>query len=216
VSLWVLFFLKRGVRDSRLSLRALLGWCFVYFVSVLFLPFCSDVLLLSTGASVRGAISMERLELWLQLWQAAMSQPLWGYGWLQVSVAQVAVASGAPVGVMVEYSHNLLLDLILWNGLVVGCGIILVSILLGGRLLWVSSRMETLCCLLAVGVVMVHAMLEYPLAYAFFLLPVGLFLGWRCLRIRFSCRLPCQGICWVLFFCMFLFWYAQFSRVSED
>ena len=57
-----------------------------------------------------------------------------------------------------------------------GVGIILLLVWLL-RLAWHVHTVESLCCLLMVGVVLVHGMLEFPLEYAFFLLPVGFLLG---------------------------------------
>lgn len=46
-----------------------------------------------------------------------------------------------------------------------------------GRLAWTARSSESLFALLAAGFVFTHSMLEYPHAYAYFLLPLGLLLG---------------------------------------
>ena len=81
------------------------------------------------------------------------------------------------VGILFEHSHNLVLDLLLWNGVPVG-GFILVLLAW-----WFVAHVR--CCrdarvvwlLLAVAGVFTHAMLEFPLEYAYFLIPVGLAMG---------------------------------------
>jgi hypothetical protein len=74
-------------------------------------------------------------------------------------------------------AHNLLLDLVLWNGIPLGLAVF------AGLLLWlrtcqVRSKTEPArLLLLAIAILVVHAMFEYPLTYAYFLLPFGLLAG---------------------------------------
>lgn len=121
-------------------------------------------------------------ELRWPLWQAmvdALSQRPWtGYGWLRVQSAQYEVAlEHASIRRYFEYSHNLLLDLAIWVGLPLAA--LLVALM--GRALYVQTRsiVDARALWLMIGVLglLVHAMLEFPLAYAYFLLPVGLALG---------------------------------------
>lgn len=123
------------------------------------------------------AQSMERLVIWEQLLDAAFRSPWIGYGWNQVSMAQIAVITDYPHSLFVEHSHSIALDLLIWNGVVIGGAII------GVIAYWLQSRLRAcrsreswfgLAVVLAVGV---HSMLEFPLEYAYFLLPVGLCAG---------------------------------------
>jgi hypothetical protein len=74
-------------------------------------------------------------------------------------------------------SHNLFLDLVLWCGIPVGLA---VSLYL---LRWLWTRIKRVSCaedalmVLFVVVAVNHAMLEFPLQYAYFLLPMGLVMG---------------------------------------
>ena len=78
---------------------------------------------------------------------------------------------------MIQNSHNLLLDLLLRNGVWLGAAVF------GGLLWWYVSRLrqckntQAFILLAAIGVIGVHAMLEYPLDQAYFLLPFGLLVG---------------------------------------
>ena len=123
---------------------------------------------------------------WQILTDAALRQPLWGYGWGQVAAAHFNVALTHPeIGALFHQSHNLFLDLILWNGLPIG-------LLISALIIWWSiacmrridgpSDVVPILFLLSLGV---HAMLEYPLHYAYFLLPAGLVAGLVCVRCRF-------------------------------
>jgi len=78
---------------------------------------------------------------------------------------------------MFEHSHNLVLDLLLWNGLPVGG-------LIAAALAWwfiahirASRDARVVWLLAATGGVFMHGMLEFPLEYAYFLIPVGLVMG---------------------------------------
>ena len=115
---------------------------------------------------------------WAMLADALRQSPWWGYGWSQVANAQFAVSANHPAtGAWLTQSHNLVLDLLVYNGLPVG---LLLSSLL---LLWFVRHARacndaTSCCLLlALFMLFNHALLENPLHYAYFLLPAGLLIG---------------------------------------
>ena len=110
---------------------------------------------------------------------AAIGERFWtGWGWEQVSVAQQAMAPSLPaVPELLGYSHNLFLDLLIWNGVPLGAALIaLILVWLALAVRRVESTTEILL-LLAVVSVLVHSLLEYPHAYAFFLLPTGFMIG---------------------------------------
>jgi hypothetical protein len=145
-------------------------------------PTISDKLLL-TGHYENSAMMVERMRtdlrpvIWTQLLDAAMRAPFAGYGWNQVAVAQISVAAEYPQSVMVEHSHNIVLDMLIWNGLLIGSVLVLMVAW------WVFSRLkrcpneESWFAMLAILVVGVHGLLEYPLEYTYFLFPLGLFAG---------------------------------------
>lgn len=126
--------------------------------------------LVSTGSDVRTV-------MWAQLLDAAWQRPITGWGWNQVSVAQVEVAGNYPHSVFTEHSHNIFVDLMVWNGAIVGgfLGLLIFA--------WVVirlSQISTIAGWYAMASIMVfgtHAMLEFPLDYAFFLVPMGFFIG---------------------------------------
>ncbi len=116
--------------------------------------------------------------IWQLVWDAIIRQPIWGYGWGQTIVATLnAAPDHPPLIAMTDHAHNLFLDLLLWNGVVLGGAICLA---LAGWLLWMLVRVKTLgqlLLLLFLGVLGMHAMTEYPLHYAYFLLPAGMVAG---------------------------------------
>lgn len=129
-------------------------------------------------ANIANIGSASRPALWAMFIDAAMHQPWLGYGWNQTGVAHLAMAlAHPPLHEYFQNAHNLFLDLVLWCGLPVGIAVSgyliwwMVSILLGVK------ASEDRILLLMLLVVANHAMLELPLYYAYFLLPVGLIMG---------------------------------------
>jgi hypothetical protein len=116
--------------------------------------------------------------MWRLLVDATTQAPWLGYGWLQVGAAQLEVAElHPPAAEFWMHGHNLFLELILWCGYPLGLGLsVLLVYWLAGRARRIVS-VEGWLALMAVLVFGVHAMLELPHHYAYFLLPVGLWIG---------------------------------------
>lgn len=171
------WFWKLRAYKSRLSLGFLLLWLSVYFVGVLLFPLLGGKLQMSVADLVVRVSSFDRLDIWMQLFYAVLDRPWLGYGWNQVSVAQVSVSQIYLVPIMTEHSHNFLLDFLVWNGVLLGVGLV------GYLSYWLlrlgcnARSAESIFGLLVCGFVLVHGVFEYPLEYAYFLLPVGLLLG---------------------------------------
>lgn len=156
-----------------------LGLAFFYVLLLGLLEPLRSALMLSAPQSMAERLGHElRPELWRLLLDAAWQRPLFGYGWNQVLPAQIAVAERhSALHYPFFQSHNQFLDLILWTGIPLG-------LLLSGCLLaWLViaacrvRRPEDALYLLFVVVIGIHAMLELPLHYAYFLLPAGLIMG---------------------------------------
>lgn len=192
-------------RTGQLELLMLLGACFVWrahwrskwlpwaglgllgvFVALLMaLPWLYSWVWLAEPADMVREITTSELRLpaWKMFLKAVWAAPLWGYGWTEVTQAQLAMADTQPwLGLNFAHSHNLLLDLVLWLGLPLGG-------LVGGFLVWtwivlargLNTPTERVA-FLAVSAMGLHAMLELPLHHATFLLPAGLLLGFLCAR----------------------------------
>lgn len=132
----------------------------------------------STMTRLQGTFSGEiRLVLWQQLLDAVWRQPLAGYGWNQVSVAQMAVISEYPNLVPAEYAHNVLIDLLVWNGVPLG-GLAVLAVT-GWFAFQVRNldSLESWFALLFVLLLATHSMVELPHAYAYFLIPAGVCVG---------------------------------------
>lgn len=168
---------RAGLRVARAAI-ATTGATFVVFVMTW--PALCRFLYLEPGRTTGEQQFSAGLRLvhWRSLLDALSQQPLFGYGWNQVSVAQAAVAAHHPfTGELIEHSHDIALDLLVWNGIPLGL------LVIAGVAWWfavqirrcIDARVAIL--LGAMGAVLVHGLLEYPLDYAYFLLPLGLMAG---------------------------------------
>lgn len=153
-----------------------------WFVSGLFFYLVLCVLsldwLASGGTAASSASAIQRWEMWGLCWDALRAAPWAGYGWNQTGLAELHALDLRANGFFpFSSAHNLFIDLLLWCGIPVG-GALCVAILV-----WVVRRFRAVktpdqaVLLLLVLLVLNHAMLEYPLYYAYILLPVGWLVG---------------------------------------
>ena len=124
---------------------------------------------------------------WRVFIDASQRELLWGYGWGQLQIAQFRVSNDHPnLGAMFNQSHNLFLDFILWNGVLIG------ALVTAAIIWWFITSVRRVrnpsdaISILFLTVMGVHAMLEYPLHYAYFLLPTGMVIGQCSTRLRFT------------------------------
>ena len=138
----------------------------------------SEALLLSGETLTERLRPGTRLLHWQTLWDAIGREPWIGYGWQQVGLAQQAAVLDHPAsGEWLEHSHNLLLDLLIWNGIPLGLLLAVALIVWFVRHVRVCRSTRQWALLLGVIAVFTHALLEYPLDYLYFLLPLGLMMG---------------------------------------
>ena len=179
---WLLLIQSRA--DLRLSRSAMLGMGALGLMLFSAWPLLESALGLSRAHTLAPLGSRSLLVVgarsihWQTLLDALELSPLWGFGWNQVAVAQTRVALNHPAShEFIEHSHNLLLDLLVWNGLPLG------GLLILGLLTWLSIQLRACrspraaCLLAGLLTLLTHAMTEYPLEYFFFLLPLGLIMG---------------------------------------
>ena len=176
------FFWRRLLAPT-LSLKAVVALALYFLVVVLGLPVVSDFLLIGYSSNILARTQGEtRIDAWLMFLNAVWNQPLAGYGWDQTLLAQISLTTVVPgalatVGAYFAHTHNLFLDLVIWFGIPVGGALSL------GIVWWVVRSIKGVMtgqgamALLLVLTVGLHAMLELPLHYAYFLLPLGLVVG---------------------------------------
>lgn len=170
----------RGMVKSRVLLYCAFGLLLWYVLLLLTLPYVGQALLLDTEISfVERSTRESRPYMWHMLLDAATLHPWAGYGWNQVLPAQLAVAETYTrmSGTYLAQSHNLFLDFVVWTGFPMGL------LLTGAVLAWSwtvlrrTKEATQVLYLASLAVIGAHAMVELPVHYAYFLLPVGLMAG---------------------------------------
>jgi len=173
----LLWHCRHGLARLRLPLVGLVAWLVVAFVG--FSAVSRQIgLQLDPTVSGRTAIGSRPLA-WRMFSEATLANPLAGFGWGQSFRAQMHGTLQHPVQHEVFLStHNLLLELAVWAGLPVAIGVaVALAVWLRSCLRRMSGDDASMLMCLLLVVLFVHAMLEYPLAYAYFLLPAGLLAG---------------------------------------
>lgn len=178
------FLLKHQYDNYRFSKKHILLWVLIYINCLLWLPYLNSILV-NVGISQaqmsdivqRANTSHSRFGIWKQMLYAIREQPWIGYGWNQTGMAQLVGADYIVHSERTNSAHNIILELLVWNGVIIG-GCILAY--LGYWLLLLNKAIhskETLIASLMIISVAIHAMLEFPQNYAYFLLPVAFLLG---------------------------------------
>jgi len=135
-----------------------------------------DVMQLNDGIK-RATNGHERLNIWKQSWDLILEQPWFGYGWNQVGVSVIERIDHFYLNLWYSSSHNIILDLFLWVGLPLGILITIFCLYFLYILFKNSHTKESHLALLMALPILIHANLEYPLFYSYFLLPLALLLG---------------------------------------
>lgn len=169
----------------RLPWRYSLLWLAAFAALIFFLPHigqwiaqASDVQIIeSRELAQRAGGDMSRLAIWQQMLHAIAAQPWFGYGWYQTSSAFVSISDTFQGPVWVRSAHNFILDFLIWNGLLISLPFLAYFGYWGWQLHRRANSAESVIGLLMAGVFIIHAMLEFPQNYAYFLLPAGFILG---------------------------------------
>ena len=169
---------KRSVVNSRLSMMIVAGWATCFLLGTLLLPYLSEALLLSEVRGVNSIASVsQRWRIWQQLAYGLTQSPWLGYGWNQSASAIAAGAIAYPGSVPFTYAHNLVLDMMAWNGLPSGILLTVGVAYWCVTRLWLCSQLHAVYAVACLLPMAVHSMLEYPFAYAYFLIAAGLMIG---------------------------------------
>ncbi|SFH95536.1 Protein glycosylation ligase [Pseudomonas guineae] len=170
----VVIFGRSEFLSCRLLVVAILGgWLAFLSVAV---PVVGEFLF---GAISRDILSVGiRPVFWTMALEALAMHPITGYGWNQVVTAHVLISDRySGLGEVMGQTHNFFLDMLLWSGVLLGGGIIVGVLWWWWRQIRRATKETHWIILAALGVFLIHAMLELPHLYAFFYLPVGIMVG---------------------------------------
>jgi O-antigen ligase len=167
---------------SRRDIYVCLALAVIFAVFAIAVPFISQNLLShklieELDPAIRLSAEM-RPKIWMHLLNAIWEKPWFGYGWGNVVDAQIEVAaSNPPLYVLFSDAHNIIINMLLWCG--VPIGVLILAAVAGWfwRVFAGIKKGEMALLFLFLVIVGNHALLEYPLSYAYFLLPIGLVVG---------------------------------------
>lgn len=177
--------IKQFGQSKRFSFAKLLAWVGVFIALIACLPMFNQWLASFTAQDItqtatvvqRASSGYLRLDMWNQALIAITQQPWFGYGWNQTGMAQIAAFDLYPSHEWYKTVHNVVLDLLIWNGIPIAAMIIVYVVC---WLFWLNRGIKdpvSIAASLMVCAILIHALLEYPIHYAYFLLPLGLVLG---------------------------------------
>ncbi|MDC5254094.1 Wzy polymerase domain-containing protein [Acinetobacter baumannii] len=184
--LFIYWVVKQSGKQKRFRFVQGLLWCLAFFlIAGLILPYITQFIEFSTNTEItetssfvaRAGSGHERIGMWIQILHAIAQQPWLGYGWSQTSVAVVDSIQYGTVHVWFNSAHNVLLDIIIWNGIPIG---IVIIAYFTCWFLWLNQQAKetiSIIAIMMVCTVLIHAMLEFPQRYAYFLLTCGFLLG---------------------------------------
>lgn len=148
----------------------LLVWVWPFLITAIHHEHTGAGTRVGEGVGLRGVV-------WQQLLDAALQRPLMGWGLREISQAYNAVLHRYPEGAPFSYAHNILLDLAVGIGLPLTLVLVVVCV----RWFWRRARsahtLNSWYCMALAIPLGTHSMLEYPHAYAYFLIPVLVAIG---------------------------------------
>lgn len=168
---------RTAVQPMRLQAKFIALWWLFFILAWQLLPIVNEALLMHDSRGIKLLDNNARTTIWLQTLYAIAESPWFGYGWNQTSVAQAAGAVHYPGDLAFGNAHNIVLDVMAWVGLPLG---LLITV---AFLYWLLTRLKAVRdtgAMYAAAMLLpflVHSLLEYPFAYAYFLLTAGLLIG---------------------------------------
>ena len=158
-------------------LAVFVGFIFLFPAISSYLAQLTDTQIKSVGIARRATGDMSRLVIWQQMIHAVEYKPWFGYGFYQTGVAYTVISEFFQGPVWIRSAHNFILDFILWNGIIIGVPFLAYFGYWAYQLNKHVNSLESVVGILMIGVFVVHALLEFPQNYAYFLLPIGFILG---------------------------------------
>lgn len=181
IGIWIY---KSNSKNFRLNKKYVTTILSIYLLFVISIPsinilfkeyFGMNDVVQTSDVIQRVTTGHERLSLWSTAIDSIMLKPWLGHGWNQTGNAHLQVIENFPY--WFTSAHNIVLDLIIWNGLIIGL-IIVIYALYWLWLLWrACNDYESIIAIMMIGTVLTHTLFEYPLNYSYFLFPVGFLIG---------------------------------------
>lgn len=150
-------------------------------------PTDTQAVIASSPQAFQRDLTTARLFLWKAYVTAAMSNPWHGFGFEQGFLTQLAAGElGFDLRGLFTWSHNALLDVATWFGLPLAAVALLLMLWVLVRLARETGRADRWIHVAGIYAVVLHGMVELPMAFAYFLVPVCLMTG----AVLASLRVP--------------------------
>lgn len=137
----------------------------VYAGFVLMLPVLGSFLDTPVDSVLERAQQAHRWDMYKQALYFIAHGPWHGFGWGQIESAHYLFAGEAPPAIFYHYSHNIVLDMLLWNGPWLGGLIVVLFTVWLGKRFFQKNSVESLFAWVGLLFFLTHSMLEYPHAY---------------------------------------------------
>lgn len=174
-----------------------------------------------TGPQISSNVSAgSRLVVWPQLIEASLQHPWLGWGLRQVPMAHNAVLHNYGVGEAFTYAHNVMLDLVLGVGYPLAIVVVILFMVWAVRRFQKINDLDSWYGMSLLIPLVVHSLFEFPFAYAYFLVPVALGVGFMEARLFPSHSLEIKWKFVLIghsFFVLLLAWSVwEYIAVEED
>ena len=120
----------------------------------------------------------QRLALWRDVWTLIQESPWRGVGWGQLNFAWTLTPLPARAPDVFDHAHCLPLHLAAELGLPLAAGVLALLGLALWRARSAARSREGATVLLMLATILLHSLFEYPLWFAYFLLPSAFLLAW--------------------------------------
>lgn len=219
--LFLIFIIKKNHFEKKTTVYIALISVFSYVFIFIFNTEISEYLNLLKPISIEERLNggLGRIEMWKHMFYAAMQKPWLGYGWFQTTIAQLEGVVLFENEGNLSSAHNIICDLMLWVGipfavLIIGYSLYLI------KLVFLSIQgLPQLYLFMMVACILVHAQLEYPLYYSYFLFPLGFFIG--ILLIDCNCKYfllneKFKHIIFLISICFYALIFKQYDQWLSD
>lgn len=172
-------YLSWQIQKKSIQLRIITPWLItaVFFLLVVVSPYLGEWLGRPVSNPLSHASSSGRLHIWKLILDAIPNRPWTGFGWNQAVSAQVESTFSTLEATRLNHSHNLLLDLCVWLGPIIGLAAVISGAVVLFKILAQSQSNADKCTWLGLFGLLIYSMVEFPYAFTFFMIPFGLLLG---------------------------------------
>lgn len=219
--LFIIYIVKKVRFEKKSTAYIALISVFIYLFIFIFNAEISEYLNLVKPIPMQERLNggVGRIEMWKHMYYAAMQQPWLGYGWFQTTIAQLEGVLIFKNEGNLSSAHNIVIDLVLWVGipftvLIIGYGLYLIK-----RIFLSIHSLPQLYVFMMMLCILVHAQLEFPLYYSYFLFPLGFFIG--VLLIESNCKYfllneKSKHIIFLISICFYALIFKQYDQWLSD